>query len=353
MRLNVVVVDDSAINLKLFKALLDKIPELDVTCFESSSEGLVWCALNPVDFVILDYMMPAPDGLAFLERLRAMPGRHDIPVLMTTANDHREIRYEALAGGASDFLNKPIDKSEFIARASNLCELRRSQRRMSDHAAWLAEAVDKATAEVREREREIIVRLVRAAEFRDPETGSHIQRMAAYSRLIAERLGLPLAEQEIILAAAPMHDVGKLGTPDHILLKPGKLTPEEFEIMKEHARKGYEILADSNSRMLQVAAIIALSHHEKFDGSGYPGGLRGEDIPLYGRIVAVADVFDALTSARPYKPAWTLERAVEFLQENRDKHFDPACLDAFLGAWDEVLAIRERYADDPADMGGV
>lgn len=203
---------------------------------------------------------------------------------------------------------------------------------MSDHAAWLAEAVDKATAEVREREREIIVRLVRAAEFRDPETGSHIQRMAAYSRLIAERLGLPLAEQEIILAAAPMHDVGKLGTPDHILLKPGKLTPEEFEIMKEHARKGYEILADSNSRMLQVAAIIALSHHEKFDGSGYPGGLRGEDIPLYGRIVAVADVFDALTSARPYKPAWTLERAVEFMQDNRDKHFDPACLDAFLGA---------------------
>jgi putative two-component system response regulator len=170
-------------------------------------------------------------------------------------------------------------------------------------------------------------------------------RMAHYSRLIAAGLKLPVQEQELIFEAAPMHDLGKVGTRDEILLKPGRLTEDEFEIMKAHATIGYQILLGSSSPKLQAAAVIACSHHEKFDGSGYPKGLAGNDIPLYGRIVALADVFDALTSCRPYKKAWDLSRAAAYIREQSGSHFDPACVKAFFEAWDQVLAIRENYGD--------
>jgi putative two-component system response regulator len=186
----------------------------------------------------------------------------------------------------------------------------------------------------------------RAAEFRDPETGAHIQRMAYYSQIIAKGLGLDAKAQKTILEAAPMHDVGKIGIPDYILLKPGKLTPEEFDVMKTHAKLGHELLDDSGSEILRSGAEIALSHHEKYDGSGYPHGLVGTKIPLFGRIVAVADVFDALTSERPYKKAWSFEEAVKFLEEGRGKHFDPMCVEAFLAGWDDVLAVSKRFQDE-------
>ena len=184
------------------------------------------------------------------------------------------------------------------------------------------------------------------AEFRDPETGAHIQRMAHYSQIIALGLDLSLAQQRLILEAAPMHDVGKIGIPDYILLKPGKLTPEEFEVMKGHSSIGYELLKESRSEILKAGAQIAISHHEKYDGSGYPRGLKGNDIPLFGRIVAVADVFDALTSERPYKKAWPLEEARRYLEEGRGKHFDPLCVEALLAEWDLVLDVRQRFADE-------
>jgi putative two-component system response regulator len=189
--------------------------------------------------------------------------------------------------------------------------------------------------------------LSKAAEYRDPETGAHILRMAHYSRLIAQRLGLSVADQDLLLEAAPMHDIGKVGIMDKILLKPGKLDFDEFEIMKQHAIFGYDLLKGSSSRVLQAGAEIAKGHHEKFDGSGYPFGLAGEAIPIFSRIVAVADVFDALTSERPYKKAWTLEAAVDMLKQGSGKHFDPNCVTAFLDAWDEVLEIRQRYQEDP------
>jgi putative two-component system response regulator len=258
------------------------------------------------------------------------------------------VRYRALRLGAIDFLNKPLDGPEFLARVKNMLDLRASQKLVAARAEWLASEVEKATREILARERETLFCLGRAAEYRDPETGAHILRMAHYSRLIAERLGLSTDEQQLILSAAPMHDIGKLGTPDNILLKPGRLTPEEFEIMKQHAVIGYRILKDSSSRVLQAGAEIAHTHHEKFDGSGYPNGLRGEAIPLHGRIVAVADVFDALTSERPYKKAWEVERALEFLREGSGTHFDPRCVDAFVRDFDEVLAIRARYQDELA-----
>jgi putative two-component system response regulator len=193
----------------------------------------------------------------------------------------------------------------------------------------------------------MIMRLSRAAEFRDPETGAHIQRMSHYSRLIAEQLGLSAAEQETILRAAPMHDVGKIAIPDHILLKPDKLTTAEFDLMKQHAEYGYEILKNSRAPLLDVAAVIARSHHEKFDGSGYPFGLVGEAIPLHGRIVAVADVFDALTSERPYKPAWELARAIEYLRAGSGAHFDPRCVEALLIRIDDAMKIRTEFQDQP------
>jgi putative two-component system response regulator len=221
-----------------------------------------------------------------------------------------------------------------------------SRKKLADKATWLAEEVRKATVEIVQRERDTVVRLSKAAEYRDPETGAHILRMAHYSELIARGLGLPLAEQELLLEAAPMHDIGKVGIADHILLKPGRLSPDEFEIMKQHAIFGYEILRGSSSRVLQAGAEIARAHHEKFDGSGYPNSLKGDAIPIFSRIVAVADVFDALTSERPYKKAWPLERACDFLKANSGSHFDPACVACFFAHWDEVLEIRQRFRDD-------
>jgi putative two-component system response regulator len=201
---------------------------------------------------------------------------------------------------------------------------------------------------VRERERETVMSLAKAAEYRDADTGMHIQRMAHYSHLIARELKLSPEDQELLLDASTMHDIGKVAIPDRVLLKPGKLDAEEMAIMHQHAMYGYELLKDSTSPLLKAGASIALGHHEKFDGSGYPYGLAGEAIPLFCRIVAVADVFDALTSSRPYKAPWSLERAVEYLRTCSGTHFDPQCVDAFLGAWPEVLTIRERFADAQA-----
>jgi response regulator RpfG family c-di-GMP phosphodiesterase len=342
----VIIVDDNPVNLKLMESLVRRAGDYTPMTFQDSGEGLAWCLQNTPDLLIVDYMMPPPDGMEFIRRFREHPANLDIPVLMITADHEKETRYAALETGANDFLTKPIDNAEFRARLRNMLALRRSQKALADRAAWLAEKVAEATSEILDREREMITRLSRAAEFRDPETGAHIQRMSNYSRVIAQELGLPHDEQELILRAAPMHDVGKIAIRDDILLKPGRLDPDEFEIMKTHAEKGYDLLSGSASSLLDVAAMIARTHHEKFDGSGYPRGLAGEDIPLYGRIVAVADVFDALTTERPYKKAWEIEHALRFLEEGSGSHFDPVCVRAFIARIEDVLTIRARFQDE-------
>jgi putative two-component system response regulator len=278
--------------------------------------------------------------------MREIPGRTAVPLVMITANDQKPLRYRALDLGASDFLTKPVDKVEFLARTRNMLVVSEARKQQADRAAWLAEEVRKATKEIVARERETVFRLCKAAEYRDPETGAHILRMAHYSHLIARGLGLPICEQELLLEAAPLHDIGKVGIADKILLKPGRLDTQEFEVMKQHAVYGYELLKDSSSRVLQAGAEIALGHHEKFDGSGYPSGISGMAIPIFSRIVAVADVFDALTSERPYKKAWTLEAAVDFLVKGSGRHFDPQCVQIFLDAWDDVMEIRDRYQEE-------
>lgn len=344
--MNVVIVDDTAINLSLMDALIKKAGACVSRTFRDPVEAIAWCEANPFDLLIVDYMMPELDGVQFIQRIRTHQRHQHVPILMVTADHESDVRYRALEAGANDFLTKPIDRVEFNSRVRNMFSLQRSHVLLADRAALLAEEVRLATAALRARERETVERLARAAEFRDPETGAHILRMAQYSCLIAEVLGWNKDDIEMLLEAAPMHDVGKVGTPDAILLKPGKLTAEEFEVMKCHATIGWEILKDSSSPILAMAAEIALTHHEKYDGSGYPNGLAGDAIAQCGRIVAVADVFDALTSVRPYKPAWELERALDLLRQNSGTHFDPACVDAFLSRIDEVHAIRERYGDD-------
>ncbi len=348
MEMTVVIVDDTPENISLLERLVRRAGDHKVRGFTDPAEALKWCEVAEPDLVFVDYIMPTIDGVEFLRSFRAAAGHDDVPVVMITASEEAEVRRAALDAGATEFLTRPVQPTELVARTRNMLRMREATRKLADQADWLQREVRNATAEVQRRTQEMLFSLGRAAEFRDPETGAHIQRMAHYSRLIAERLGLSAEMRETVLQAAPMHDIGKLGIPDEILLKPGKLTPEEFEVMKRHPLHGYEMLRHSEVPVIQAGATIALSHHEKWDGSGYPNGHAGTAIPLLGRIVAVADVFDALTSVRPYKPAWELDRAATLLREQSGKHFDPACVQAFFSAWPQVLEIRETHRD-PVD----
>ncbi|MCA1906901.1 MAG: response regulator [Magnetospirillum sp.] len=343
------IVDDNDTNLMLFEQIALRVADdVTVECFADPVKALDDARVKLPDLILVDYMMPVMDGHEFLAEVRKLPGGRDVPIVMVTAAGERSVRQKALELGATDFLTKPVDPTEVRVRLNNLLALRRSHLRLSDRNRWLADEVRKATQAIFAREHELVVRLSRAAEFRDPETGGHIQRMAHYSELIARGLGLAPDLCDLILRSAPMHDVGKLGIPDGILLKPGRLDEQEFLVMKRHPEIGHAILDGSASQLIAMGAEIALTHHEKWDGTGYPKGTAGEAIPLTGRVVAVADVFDALTSERPYKMAWSVERARDFLVEGKGTHFDPACVDSFLAAWDEVLAIKARFVDEVA-----
>lgn len=348
--MKVLIVDDQYTNLLLFKTLVSKIDGSEVVTFEDPLQALDWCQKSTADLVILDYMMPRINGLEFVARFRQLKHCDDVPLLMITADHEKELRYQALQNGVNDFLTKPIDKFEFQARVKNMLLIRQQQLALKDRAIHLEMEVEKATEDIRQREQETINRLSYAAEFRDPETGAHILRMSHYALLIAQKLKLPGSQQNVLLQSAPMHDIGKVGIPDHILLKPGPLTDDEFTVIKMHPRIGNQILAGSRAELLCAAAEISLTHHEKFDGSGYPQGLYGDQIPLFGRICAVADVFDALTSARPYKKAWPVEQAIAVLKDGAGSHFDPGCVKAFLSAPDAIETIRTTYMDEnPAE----
>ena len=347
-RARVVIVDDRSTARSLLEGLARTLePGIAVESYADPFEALAQMQLVTPDLIISDYRMPGMDGVEFTRRVRAEHLLADVPIIIVTVVEDRQIRYQALENGATDFLTRPIDPQECRARCLNLLALRRSQKTISQRAQWLEDQVQLATSEVRTRERETLMKLAKAGEYRDEETGNHIIRMSRYARLIAEELKLTAMECDEIEAASPMHDIGKIGIPDHILLKPGRHTPEEREIMRRHPLIGHNILAGSPSRFLQMGAVIALGHHEKFDGSGYPQGLAGEAIPLPARIAAVADVFDALTSNRPYKSAWTFQEALNHIQSESGKHFDPACVRAFELRIDTVATIMRDLSDEP------
>lgn len=348
--MKVLIVDDNEMNVNLLRNLMVKFQNCETVCFTDSKLAVAWCEENDPDLLLVDYMMPNPNGLEVIQKVRSMVGKKDTPIVMITAVNEKEVRYKALDAGANDFLTKPIDTAELTARVRNMLELRKSQVNMANRAQWLQEEVQKATREIVDREREVVVRLTRAAEHRDPGTGSHIIRMAHYCRILAKYCGFAEEEQDMIMEAAAMHDIGKMGLADSILLKPASLSVEEYETMKTHTLMGYEILNGSNSKLLKMAAEIALYHHEKFDGTGYPKGLKDYDIPLYARICALSDVFDALMSRRPYKDAWTLEETVKEIDGRMGTHFDPDLVKKFKSALPELLEVKKLHDERDASM---
>lgn len=345
----VLIIDDQSTGRKILNELVQSIdPELKVETFDNPFDALERAAQQTPDLVLTDYKMPELDGVGFTQRFRAIADCTDVPLVVVTVVEDPEIRYQALDAGATDFLVRPVDQYECRARCRNLLMLRKQQKIIKNRAHWLEEQVSLATRQIRLREKETLLRLAKAGEYRDEGTGNHVLRMAKYARLIAEQLNLSGPECDEIELAAPMHDIGKIGIPDNILLKPGELTRAEWRIMMTHTSIGHEILRESPSRYIQMGAAIALTHHERFDGSGYPNGLKGEQVPLIARIVAVADVYDALTSERPYKLAWTSDDAIAYLKHQSGRHFDPTCLNAFLSQIEGVHDVRRELRDQAA-----
>ncbi|MBA4177798.1 MAG: two-component system response regulator [Leptothrix sp. (in: Bacteria)] len=341
----ILVVDDEPTNLKLLDRMLRSEGYTDLVLVQDPREVLTRYQANRPDLILLDINMPHLDGYQVIEQLKTLEGPLLPPILVLTAQHGRDCLLRALSAGARDFVGKPFDRGELLMRVRNLLEVHLAHRLVQEQKAMLEQMVHARTAELHRTRLQVVQRLGRAAEYRDEETGNHILRMSHTCALLARQVGWDDAQCDLILNASPMHDIGKIGIPDAILLKPGKFEPHEWEIMKTHAANGAELLAGDDSDLMQMARDIALTHHEKWDGSGYPHGLAGEAIPMAGRIAALADVFDALTSERPYKKAWTVDAAVALILENRGKHFDPALVDAFLGVLPGIDEIRRRYGE--------
>ncbi|MEK6747958.1 MAG: two-component system response regulator [Pseudomonadota bacterium] len=338
------VVDDEPANVKLLCRLLEAEGYRQVMHTIDPRVVVGLYREHQFDLVLLDIRMPYMDGFEVMRGLQAVDAGDYVPVLVLTAQTDKETRVQALECGAKDFVNKPFDRLEVMTRIRNILQVRLLHNRIRQENRTLEQQVHASLQELEATRLEVLRRLGLAAEYRDNETGYHIVRMSKYSQLLAQALGLPEAKCTRILQASPMHDIGKIGIPDSILLKPGKLDPAEWDIMKTHATIGAEILSHG-SQLLEEARVIALSHHEKWDGSGYPQGLAGDKIPIEGRIVAVADVFDALTSERPYKRAWAMADAVEEIKKGRRKHFEPAIVDAFISILPGITEIHARYKD--------
>lgn len=352
----ILVVDDEAPNREYLTHMLESL-SYEAETAQDGIEAIAKVNLG-FDLVLLDLMMPGMDGFEVVKAIRQSPEMHDIPIVIITGMENQENRIRSIEAGANDFIAKPIDLTELEVRLRSLVKMKEAQDAIKEHRASLEKTINQRTQALRtaleemaEAKRmsqkanlETIDCLALASDYKDEDTGSHVRRLAHYCSLLATGLKLSPHQIETIFRASPMHDVGKIGIPDYILLKPGKLDPDEWEIMKQHTIMGSRILGRSPSELLQDGKVIALSHHEKWDGSGYPNGLAGNDIPLSGRICAAADVFDALTSARPYKEAFSEENAFEIMREERAKHFDPRILDVFLEHRSQILAIKEKFS---------
>ena len=362
----IMIVDDEAYNIQVFHKHLQLAGYRYFTTTSDSTQAMTMLRREKPDLLLLDIMMPEVSGLDILEELRSSPETRTLPVIVLTASTNRETKQRALKLGTNDYLNKPIDYEDLTLRVRNVLLMKAYQDRLTRHAEKLEEQVQLRTAELAASREEIIRCLARAGEFRDNETGNHVIRVGKYVGVIARELGFSEERVETLEQAAQLHDLGKIAIPDEILLCPGKLSPEQFDFMKkhclfgrdiiqpisvetrerlkQHSRLGAELLAVRTSPVLSTAALIALTHHEKWDGSGYPLGLSGKDIPIEGRMTAVADVFDALSTKRPYKPAFPRQKCFGILEEERGKMFDPRILDAFFRKTEEIVQIQIDYA---------
>jgi putative two-component system response regulator len=343
--MRIVIVEDNSTNLAVLCRLVARLDDVEVAGFASSRAALEDAQKSTCDLMVVDNIMPDITGLELVALLRRLPSHRVVPIVMVTADADRETRLAAINAGATDFLAKPVDPMELEARLTNLLALRTAQNQLEARSAALSNEVAEATEHLRAREEDMIYRLARAIEMRDDETSEHVVRVAQVARLIAAELHLDDDVIRTIWLAAPLHDVGKIGIADAILKKPGRLDPQETAAMRQHAMIGAQILDGGASDLIRMAADVARSHHERWDGRGYPQSIAGETIPLAARITAVADVFDALCSARSYKPAWPVDAARAEIERCSGTQFDPACVRAFLSAWDRIAPI---YRNNPA-----
>lgn len=341
----IMIVDDEPGNIHVLERMLKKAGYERLRSTSDSRNALeIYNNFSP-DLILLDIKMPHVDGFEVMEQLKAHEHDNYLPILMLTALADPKTRLRALKKGAKDFLTKPFDMAETLVRIRNMLDVRLLHNQVRDQNRVLEERVEERTRELNKSHTEIIHRLARAAEYRDNETSMHTVRMGLLSVRLAHGIGLSHYECGLLHKASPMHDIGKIGIPDSILLKPGKLDPEEWEIMKTHSQIGADIIAGSQSELLQMSEVIALTHHERWDGTGYPRGLKGEEIPLIGRIVALCDVFDALTSDRPYKKAFSIQVSVKEIKSQSGKHFDPRLVKLFLKILPDMVDILKRFAD--------
>src|ERR671918_589241 len=355
------IIDDTDANLQLMERILKRAGYTSVnTTADPTAAVSLYIRLQP-DLIVLDLHMPGMDGFEVMEALNdVVPTNSFLPILVLTGDVDRDARDRALSTGAKDFLTKPFDPTELLLRIRNLLETRQLHQVLQNHNEHLENTVAERTGELRqaldtlkeaqsrlkESQEETVRRLSIAAELRDESTGAHIQRMSRYCALMARELGMESDECELLRLASQMHDVGKIGIPDSILLKPGPLTLKERAVMERHCDVGHRILMGSDAELVVMAATIAWTHHEKVDGTGYPRGLSGDDIPIEGRIAAVADVFDALTTERVYKHAFPVNTAVSILREGSGTHFDPELVETFLDSLPAATAILERFGDE-------
>jgi two-component system, response regulator RpfG len=342
---SVLIVDDQSTSRTILSHVVKSINAKTKVIEKTNPEqALEWATSHTADLVLVDYVMPEMNGIDFVRLLKTIPSYESVPVIMITIKKDAETRYAALDAGVADFISKPVDVYECTARCKNLLTMHQQHIALQNRSNLFESLVKAATTEIRAREKETLMRLARAGEHKDYDTAMHLQRMSLYSRALAEKIGLSDEEAEIIELAAPLHDIGKIGIPDSILLKKGALDDIELKTMRKHPLIGYEILQDSPSKYLQKGSEIALAHHERYDGTGYPFELKGEQIPLSARIVALADVFDALTSVRPYKEAWSVDKALQYVEEESGRHFDPNLVKVMLTMRADLEKIQSEHA---------
>ncbi len=345
----ILIVDDNQVNVTLLTAILEGEGYTDLVGVTDPREVKDVYGENNFDIILLDLQMPHLSGFQVMEHLSDMVDEDYLPILVLTAQTDAETKHRALRSGAKDFLTKPFDRVEVGHRIRNMLEVRILYNQQRQQRARVEAEVRKRTRELRDTQFEFIRQLGRAGEYRDNETGMHVMRMSKGCEALGRALGFSEDRSELILYASPMHDVGKIGIPDSILLKPGQLDPDEWEIMKTHVDIGAEILSDHPSEIIRLARTIAWTHHEKWDGEGYPKNLKGTDIPIEGRIAAICDVFDALTSHRPYKEPWPVDKAMEFMEEKSGIFFDPDLIGLFIEIKHEIFGIRDKYPDPDLD----